>query len=139
MEELIKYITNHTRRGACTCGKCYDAGENPKECQPDGHACNLTFFKVALQGDPDPKLLEAMLKDNLPYLLDGNDHSYVELGADIGSQLMALRLIALVDLCKLGSATSPDTMMPFLPEELKMQMAQNGMVSLKYNLQSEVK
>jgi len=128
--KLCDYVLTHTKRGACTCGKCFDAPENPKQNQPDGHTVNLTFFKIAAESANKDEFLFLVQKEH-PEWLDGEEHSYFQIGADMGDQGIALMTIGLGHLLGVWKALSPDTLMPSLPEDLKLQMAGAGMVSLQ--------
>ena len=55
----------------------------------------------------------------------------MEVGADVGDQGLALMTIGLGGLVKAWSVLSPETMMPFLPAEMKMEMAGRGLVCLQ--------
>lgn len=57
MQELIEYVRQHSERGACCCGKCCDAPENPESKQPTGHTANLEFFEVSAINGPDADVL----------------------------------------------------------------------------------
>ena len=127
---LIGYVSTHAERGICTCGKCCDTPENPKEKQPDGHTVNLTFFKVMAKGGDKEDFL-SLIRQEHPDWLDGKEHSYLQVGSDMGDQGIALMTIGLGHLLGAWRALSPDTMMPFLSEDLKQQMAGRGMVSLQ--------
>jgi hypothetical protein len=131
---LADYVLAHTERGTCTCGKCFDAPENPKEKQPTGHTVNLTFFKVAAKGVGESSKDEflSLVQLEYPKWLDGKEHNYLEVGADMGDQGIGLMTIGLGHLLGVWTALSPDTMIPSLPEDLKQQMAGRGYVSLKY-------
>ena len=129
---LETYVTEHVLRGACLCGKCFDHVENPENNQPGGHTVNLTFFEVAIKplniGDKE-KFLE-LVRTQYPEWLDGKEHNYIEMGAQMGSQELALETIGLGHLLGAWKAFSPDTIFPYLPKEFKMNMAGHGMVSL---------
>lgn len=127
---LVDYVLAHSIRGTCTCGKCCDAPKNPKEKQPNGHTVNLTFFKVAAKGGEKDEFISLVKKEH-PGYLDGKEHSYLQIGGDMGDQGIALMTIGLGHLLGVWKAMSPDTVMPFLPEGLKQQMAGRGMVSLQ--------
>lgn len=129
---LANYVFSHTKRGACTCGKCFDAPKNPEEKQPIGHTVNLTFFQIALNGGDKDEFL-ALVKQEYPSWLDGKEHSYIQLGIDMGDQGIALMTIGLGHLLGAWKALSPDTIMPFLSKDLKQQMAGQGMVLLQYS------
>jgi len=130
MSKLVEYVMTHAVRGACNCGRCIDAPTNPKEEQPTGHVVDLTFFKVAASGGDKEKLLE-LVKDEYPHYLDGKEHGYMEIGAELGDQGTALMLIGLGHVLGAWRALSPDTMMPKLATELKQQMAGTGMVAMR--------
>ena len=130
---LSDYVLAHTARGACTCGKCFDVHENPKEKQPIGHTVNLTFFQVTSKGGDKDEFL-ALVKQEYPGWLDGKEHCYIHVGYDMGDQGIALMTIGLGHLLGAWKALTPDTIMPFLPEDLKQQMAGQGMVSLQYSV-----
>ena len=130
MSKLAMYVMEHAVRGACTCGKCIDAPANPKEHQPNGHTVSLTFFKVAALNARKDELLELVRKE-YPALLDGQEHNYLEMGAKLGDQGIALMLIGLGHVIGAWQVLCPETIMPFLPDDLKMQMAGSGMVALQ--------
>jgi len=127
---LIDYVSAYAERGACTCGKCYDAPENPKEKQPEGHTIDLTFFKVAAKGGDKDEFL-SLVRTEHPDWLDGKEHSYLQVGGDMGDQGIALMTIGLGHPLGAWKALSPETMMPSLPEDIKKRMAGAGMVSLQ--------
>lgn len=127
---LADYVLTHSVRGACTCGKCCDAPKNPEKKQPNGHTVNLTFFKVAAKGGEKDEFLSLVKKEH-PDWLDGKEHNYLQIGADLGDQGIALMTIGLGHLLGAWKAISPDTVMPSLPEDLKQQMAGQGMISLR--------
>lgn len=127
---LINYVLKNASRGPCTCGKCLNAPNNPQDKQPGGHTVDLTFFKVSkLSGNKD-KFLK-LAKEEYPHWFDGNEHDYIEVGADMGDQGIAFMTIGLGHLLGVWKALSPEIIMPFLDDDLKMKMAGMGMVSLQ--------
>lgn len=128
---LYEYVAKNTIRGACQCGRCCDAPDNPKDNQPSGHTADLTFFKVSKSEDAKAEEFKAMVEKEFPHWLDSKEHSYLEVGADIGDQGVALMAMGLGKLLDVWNLLSPATMMPFLPDDLKMKMAGQGMVSIK--------
>ena len=128
--KLYDYVLAHAARGACVCGKCCDAPENPKEKQPTGHIVDLTFFKVSAIGGNREEFL-SMVQAEYPAWLDKKEHSFIEIGGDMGDQGIALMTIGLGHLLGAWKALSPGTTLPFLPSEIKQLMAGNGMVSLQ--------
>jgi hypothetical protein len=127
--KLYEYTMAHAVRGACQCGKCFDAVAEPEKHQPTGHTADLVFFKVAAK-DADSAQFKHLVQEEFPHWLDGKEHSYLETGGDIGDQgtaLMAMGLGAVLGVWKVtGVAT-----LSFLPDELKMQMAGAGCVSIQ--------
>ena len=124
---LYEFIEAHTERGSCRCGRCADTPD--VEAQPEGHTVDLTFFKLGLKGEPDVQRFKELVA---PLLLPrAEETSYITLGAEVGDQGTALRLIGLGHLLGVWQALTPDTLMPFLAEDLKQQMAGMGMVSIK--------
>ena len=128
-EQLYEYVMNHCEQTTCQCGHCdCEAGKDEKL---DGEYVNLTFFKVKAKNNPMLKDFEDLVKASFPHWLDGKEHSYIEVGGDVGDQGIALMTIGLGHLLGLWQALSPDIMMPFLPQNIKMQMAGTGYVSLQ--------
>jgi hypothetical protein len=129
--KLHEFVEKHAERGACCCGQCVDAPKDPKKQQPAGHTINLTFFKVAKKGNPHKNEMLALVKQEFPHWLDGKEHSYLEVGADVGDQGIALMTIGLGHLLGLWHCLCPETMTPFLPDEMKQMMAGKGLVCLQ--------
>jgi len=127
--KAIEYVRKYGIRGACQCGKCIDAPENPEKNQPKGHTIDLTFFKVANNGATKEEFEEIFRKE-FPHWFDGKEHSYLQAGADIGDQGACLLAFGLGHLLKVWECRCPETMMPFLPDELKKQMVGSGMITI---------
>lgn len=144
---LSDYVMCHVERGACRCGRCEDAPNYPEKHQPQAdtleekvanelagenlHTVNLTFFEVKAVNDPKKEEFLALVKAEFPQWLDSKEHGYLEVGADVGDQGLALMTIGLGGLVKAWDVLSPETVMPFLPPELKMTMAERGLVCLQ--------
>ena len=131
LNDLISFMDVSFERGACRCGRCADAPTEPEKHQPNGHTVNLTFFEMSLKGQPDPKAFKSLVEKALPNLLDGEEHNYLQLGAEVGDQGRAICLIGLGHLLGLWKALSPDTIMPFLDQATKQTMAGQGFLSLQ--------
>lgn len=134
MNELISYIKNHAERGECTCGKCYDSVDNPK--QPLGHTANLIFFKVKAVNAPDKDELLQLIKShpgefNSVDLFDGKEHSYLEIGGWIGDQGLALTLMGLGELVGLWKLITPYDFIKNLSDKLAKEIAESGIISIK--------
>jgi hypothetical protein len=130
---LAEYVVNHIERGACTCGSCLDAPPNPETRQPTGHTADMFFFKVKTHNNPSADVLRVLIESEMPLLLDGKEHSYIEIGAGIGDQGAALCLIGLAQLLGLGKAITPNAFGDLLPNDLKKQMAGRGMITFRAN------
>ena len=134
MKNLIDFIVEHSERGACQCGRCCDAQKNPEEKQPAGHTSDVVFFKVRLVGEPSKEELKSLISGHAGdypevNILDGKEHNYLEVGAWIGDQGMALTLMGMGDLLGLWRLFTPRSL--GLPEELVSQMAGVGMVTIQ--------
>lgn len=125
-QQLFNFVSRHTQRGACTCGRCIDSGPNPKRNQPSGHTVDLTFFKVSVKGSPDVDEFKKLAEPYLP----SRETNYLELGGAVGDQGFALVLMGLGHLLGVWQVKSPDTEFPSLDPESKKMMAGVGMVSI---------
>ncbi len=131
---LADYVAKHTVRGACQCGKCCDAPDEPSERQPNGHTSDLFFFQVAKKGEPTVEELTALIREYRGGFikldpLDGEEHNYIELGGWIGDQGLAMQFMGLGELLGLWRVMTPNCL-PGLPQELKANMAGKGLVSI---------
>lgn len=109
MTKLIDFIKKNVERGPCMCGQCVDAPQNPEKNQPiSSHTADVQFFKVTLRDQSvDKKQLRDELRDilgnhvgefNDVNLLDGKEHSFIEIGGYVGDQGIALTLMGLGEL-----------------------------------------
>ena len=125
---LYEFVNTYSVRGACMCGKCVDALENPGAHQPDGHTVDLTFFKVGLNGKPDAEQFRKLARPHIPI----RETSYITLGAEVGDQGFALQLMGLGHLLGVWRALSPETMFGgLLDDKLKREMAGKGLVTFE--------
>lgn len=140
IETLGEYVRFHAERGACQCGKCIDAPGDPEKHQPGGHTADLVFFKVRAVNAPYADVLTALVKgapygdsgDDAMEVFDGKEHNYIELGAWLGDQGLALMLMGLGKLLGLWELLTPITVLKLDPSDpLVMQMAGAGMVSIR--------
>lgn len=136
---LQDYVMKYAVRGACTCGRCIDAPENPEKHQPTEdidprirHTVNLTFFKVTSAPGADADTFRSLVQQEHPEWLDGQEHNYLQVGGDVGDQGLALMCIGLGHVLGVWNALAPETMMPYLPDDLKQQMAGMGMIALQF-------
>lgn len=129
---LLQYVITHTQRGECTCGKCIDRGNTP---DPE-HAVDMEFFKVALFGNPTAaELLRLVAEHSGEFAsvnpFDGQEHSYIELGAWLGDQGLALQFMALSELLGVAQVQTPSKMLPGFPPDLLKNLAGAGYVTLQ--------
>ena len=130
--KLAEYVIKHTERGACTCGKCIDAPGNPQALQPQGHTAELVFFKVAMKGDPDKTEFQNMVCAEYPHWLDGAEHSYLEMGANIGDQGLAMQVMGLGALLGVWSLYTPCSLLDLKPDDpLAKEAAGLGYITIK--------
>jgi hypothetical protein len=132
MNDLAKYVYAHTERGECKCGKCLDVGDSP---DPIGHTIDMVFFKVAVKDNPsldEFNLLTSEAKHgefaNMdPF--DGQEHNYMEIGAWIGDQGLAMLYMTLGVYLGAFTLLSPALLGLSGPEAL--QLAGMGMLSIQ--------
>ena len=136
--KLADYVATFATRGACTCGKCIDAPPNPEQHQPDGHTIDVHFFKVTVEEGAKAEDFKNFVQQDFPHWLDGEEHNYLECGADIGNQGLALMAFGLGHLLGVWELLSPDILMPFLPEDIRKQMAGMGMITINTKAKQEI-
>jgi hypothetical protein len=134
MSALSDYVFLHVKRGACQCGKCFDAPDKPAEHQPTGHTADLVFFKVCAVAEPQAEELRRLIQAHHGEYgpvdpLDGKEHNYMELGGYIGDQGVALMLMGLGTLLGLWKLLSPA--MLGIDGQEAMNMAQMGLLSIQ--------
>lgn len=140
MNPLIEYITTHGKRGACTCGLCADAPENPEQKQPQGHTADVVFFKVAVSPEAKADELRALIKENRGEfcecnLFDGSEHNYIEIGGWIGDQGLALTLMGMGACLGLWDLLTPRSVFGgMIPEEAVKMLAGKGLVAIQHRL-----
>lgn len=122
MDKLREFIRNHCQK--------VPLGE-------DDIDVNMEFFGVKVVGHPSQETLKEFVQEyqdgefgtNIN-VLDGKEHNYMNLGAWIGDQGYALMLMALGSHLKLWDLLTPNTLMPFLDQDLKNKMRDMGMISI---------
>ena len=132
---LVDYVVEHTIRGECECGRCSDKGNSPT---PEGHTADVVMFVVATQNNPDAVVLRDLIENNPPAfndinLFDGESHNYIEIGAWIGDQGLALMLMGLGKILGLWELITPKTLFGegFLTDEQIMQFAAGGFIHIE--------
>ena len=120
------------------CGKCIDAPKNPEQLQPEGHTAEMIFFKVAAGPKADKDTLKMLVESNKKGefcdmdLFDGKEHNYMEIGAWIGDQGLALTLMGLGTILGLWKLLTPVTMLKFKPDDpMTVQMAGMGFLHIQ--------
>ena len=148
MGDLTKYIIDHCIRGTCMCGKCADVPA--KKFQPDGHTVDVQFFKVALKNshltDADKEIMNndfvRLIKNHKGIyndidIFDGDEYNFVDIGAWIGNQGMALELMGMGELLGLWKVVTPNRLAPDFSEYTRSMLAGAGYISIKYNGKNE--
>jgi len=141
---IQEYVRNHTNRSACRCGKCIDAPPpGPERTVEIGrmlaaHTVNMYFFDVSARGEPTAeefvnltKACRGEFEEVNP--LDGEEHSYIQLGGWIGDQGLAMQYMALGHLLGLWQVMTPAAILDVNDPQQKAladQMAGAGMVSI---------
>lgn len=136
---LIEYVQAFSNRGECQCDECIDKRKD----QILEHSVEVGFFNVALspyKGElPTKEGLIAKIKAHKGAfsevnLFDGKEHNYMELGGWIGEQSVALQLMGMCQLLDAGQVFTPKKILgKFFDEETAIQLAQQGMLTLKMN------
>ena len=142
--DLATYVLTFTERGACMCGRCADAPENPEQKQPTGHTADLIFFKVraaARQVEslvapsqthlPSKEMFLEKVRAEFPQWLDGRSRTYMETGADMGDQGLALMTMGLGSLLGAFELQTPRDMVPGIDDARATQMAGMGYLGFK--------
>ena len=102
----------------------------------DPSISNVEFFLV--QTDTS-KINASQLKDMILNHLgefdqvdpfDGKEHNYIELGAFLGDQGLALCLMGMGETLGLWKLLTPSKLMPFLPKEVRDKLVGNGMIAI---------
>lgn len=137
MQELRDFVLQHAERGTCRCGECIDHPGEDK--QPEGHTVDMVFFEVSLKDAEEPDKLREQLRELVTAskagefcdldLLNGAEYSYIQLGAWIGDQGLALTLLGLGHLLRLWQVMTPK--MLGLDDDLVQLMAGRGMICLR--------
>ena len=134
MNDLVEYVRSHTDRGECNCGSCFDRGTNP---DPTGHVADVVFFKVAAVGTPDAETFRRLTAEQPGEFgavdpFDGREHNYLELGAWIGDQGLAMQYMALGALLGQFQLMTPYTILGLQPgDTLAMQLAGAGYLAVQ--------
>jgi hypothetical protein len=126
------------------CGKCTDVPT--KKFQPEWHTADVQFFKVALKNSHSTDVYKEIMKNDFVRLIknhkgiykeidlfDGDEHNFVDIGAWIGDQGVALELMGMGELLGLWKVTTPNRLAPDFSEDTRSMLAEAGYISIKYN------
>jgi hypothetical protein len=127
--KLWQYVQEHTIRGACQCGHCYDAVENPEKHQPEGHTVDMVFFEVAKSHNADKSTFVELVGAEFPHWLNGEEQTFLNMGADIGDQGTALMAMALGVLLGTFELHTPKSL--GLGDAKAMELAGMGLLGVK--------
>ena len=125
--KLWEYVRDNANRGSCRCGHCFDAPSEDQ--QPFGHTVDLIFFEVSKTEDANVDTFRSLVEAEYPHWLDGQEHNYIEIGADIGDQGLGMTAMGLGAIFGIWVLMTPRSM--GFPEEMALQMAGSGMVSIQ--------
>lgn len=125
-----QYVIDHAERGECKCGKCIDVGNKPDP--QSTHSVDMIFMIVSPKNEPSMdefRKLSALHNGEFAQVnpFDGKEHSYIELGAWIGDQGLALQYMALGVSLGLFKLLSGKTMLRSTQEEA-LQLAGVGLL-----------
>ena len=110
---------------------------NAIQCAPDEADADVIFFGVRKGPDATADALKAAMAAHKGEFcdvnpLDGQEHSYIELGGWVGDQSAALSLIGLGAALGAWKLLTPKTMLgDMCPPDLVLKMAGMGMVSMQ--------
>jgi hypothetical protein len=134
--DLRDFIQKHAERGACMCGRCFDAPPNPAAFQPPAgpHTADVHFFKVRAVNDPSADDLRRLATEhkgefNEVNVFDGKEHGYMELGGWLGDQGLALMFMGLGSVLGLWKLHTPESVL-HVTGELADKMAGAGMITI---------
>ena len=128
---LAEYVGQKARRGACICGRCIDAPPNPKKRQPRGHTADMVFFKIAARDSPKKDEFIDLVTTEFSHWLDGEEHSYLEIAADMGDQGIALMTMGLGSLLGAWDLFTPKILTD--DADLIQMLAGQGLITIKAN------
>lgn len=144
VNDLAKYVIEHCIRGDCTCRKCDDM--SVKKFQPDGHVADVQFFKVVLKNPDLTDTDKEIIKNNFILFIknhkgiyrdidifDGDEHGFIDIGAWIGDQGIALTLMGMGELLGMWHVITPNRLVPDYSEETRDMLAEAGYILIRIN------
>lgn len=133
--DIIQYVLDHSARGKCRCGRCIQL--DTPGLDPTGHTVDLVFFPVAAVGEPTADEFRRLTAEHVGDFvqvnpLDGEEHSYIELGGWIGDQGLAMQYMGLGTILGVFTLLTPYTVLGLAESSpLAMQAAGAGYVSVQ--------
>lgn len=131
---LQEYIISYTERGECRCGQCMDVGNKP---DPTGiHTVDTGFFKVKMRDGADADALRFHIGRHKPAfgsldVFDGREYNFMQVGAWLGGQELALRFMALGHLLGVFQLLTPRLVLgDKIPDDIVQQALGAGMVTI---------
>jgi hypothetical protein len=120
MDDLRRYVAGNTQ--------AFEDADTPQG------AIDVGFFNVVASPDVSPEILRSLVESNFqgdyrnmnPF--DGGRHDFMELGAWIGDQGLAIRFIALAAHTKLAALDAPDSSWA---RGTKKGLASSGMLAIQ--------
>jgi hypothetical protein len=131
MKHLIDYISDYTVVDE------RDATNGFRQTGRIPPGADLVLCRVWAESGADAERLREMVRANKEGefvnvdLFDGEEHSYLELGAWIGDQRTALRLMGLGALLGLWELLTPFTVVGDMDREKAIRMARLGIVGIR--------
>lgn len=128
MEQLVEFVRSHSDRAYADKPSPWEVGAFRPA------TADLVFFEVYSKGEPDAETLRRLIAENYKGCfgdlnpLDGNEHSFIEIGGWIGDQGLALQLMGLGQLLGLWGLMTPK--MLAIPDHIVKGMAGMGYVSI---------
>lgn len=129
--KLYDYVVENSVQGACCCGRCVDAPEDPESEQPSGHTTDVVFFKVSAGPNASKEVFLRLVEAEFPVWLDGQVHSFLEVYADLGDRVVALTAMGLGEVLGVWQVMTPVRLLPFISKELSLEMATLGCFALR--------
>lgn len=142
VNDLAKYVIKHCIRGDCIYGECTDI--HAEKFQPDGYTIDIQFFKVALRNSDLTGTDKEIIKNDFLRLikghkgvyrdidiLDGEEHSFIDIGAWIGDQGIALTLMGMGELLGIWNVITPNRLVPDYSKETRDMLAGAGYILIR--------
>ena len=134
MMTLDTFLADHTRRGACQCGRCLTEPYDEVTTALAMHTADVEFFKVTLKGEPSRDEFLRLVREECPSLLDGAEHSYIEIGGMVGDQGEALVLMGAGAVLGAWTLRTPRSVFGKLglTADMLMNLAGQGLVTIQH-------